>query len=115
MIDVGLVEQEHVVESGTAKAVFELSDFGKAISEKLRGFTEEMGGITNNIDRDLREALMDVAVQTNSMKSILKGLDKRVKNNEISPQDYSNIKEDYTQKLKSLKKRENEIKQRLEK
>ena len=104
-----------MVESGTAKAVYELSDFGKKIREKLKGFAEEMDALTNTIDRDLREALMDVTVQAGSMKSILNGLEKQLKNKEISPQDYSSLKSEYDNKLTSLKKKEKEIKLRLDK
>jgi len=109
------VEQKHVVEGGTAKAIYELTDFGKKIIEKVRSFTEDMEAITSINNRDLQEELMDVNAQISSIKAILKGLEKRVKNNEISHQDYLSLKSDYDKKLDSLKKREKEIKQRLDK
>ena len=71
--------------------------------------------MTSKINRELQEELLDVNAQISSMKAILRGLEKRVKNNEISPQDYSSLKSDYDKKLDSLKKREKELKQRLDK
>ena len=114
LISEGLVEQEHIVEGGTAKAVYEMTDFGKKIIGKIKSFTEDMEVISNEISSELREELLDVNVQISSMKSILRRLEKRVKNNEISPQDYSSLKSDYDNKLDSLKKREKELKQRLD-
>lgn len=113
LINEGLVEQKHVVERGTAKAVYEITDFGRKILGKIRSFTEDMEAMTSKINRELQEELLDVNAQISSMKVILKGLEKRVKNNEISPQDYSSLKSDYDKKLDSLKKREKELKQRL--
>ena len=115
LINEGLVEQKHVVEGGTAKAVYEITDFGRKIIGKIRSFTEDMAVMTSKINRELQEELLDVNAQISSMKAILRGLEKRVKNNEISTQDYSSLKSDYDKKLDSLKKREKEIKQRLEK
>jgi predicted ArsR family transcriptional regulator len=115
LINEGLVKQKHVVEGGTAKAVYELTDFGKKIIEKVRSFTEDMEAMTSKIIIEVEEELMEVNVQISSMKAILKGLEKRMNNNEISPQDYSSLKSDYDKKLDSLKKREKELKQRLDK
>jgi len=115
LINEGLVEQKHVVEGGTAKAVYELTDFGKKIIEKVRSFTEDMEAMTSINNRELQEELMDVNAQISSMKAILRELEKRVKNNEISHQDYLSLKSDYDKKLDSLKKREKELKQRLDK
>lgn len=70
--------------------------------------------MTSINNRELQEELMDVNAQISSIKAILKGLEKRVKNNEISHQDYLSLKSDYDKKLDSLKKREKEIKQRLD-
>lgn len=109
------MKQKHVVEGGTAKAVYELTDFGKKIIEKVRSFTEDMEAMTSKIIIEVEEELMEVNVQISSMKAILKGLEKRMNNNEISPQDYSSLKSDYDKKLDSLKKREKELKQRLDK
>jgi len=74
-----------------------------------------MEAMTSKINREFQEELLDVNAQISSMKAILRGLEKRVKNNEISPQDYSSLKSDYDKKLDSLKKREKELKQRLDK
>ena len=115
LINEGLVEQKHVVERGTAKAVYEITDFGRKIIGKIRSFTEDMEAMTSEINREFQEELLDVNAQISSMKAILRGLEKRVKNNEISPQDYSSLKSDYDKKLDSLKKREKELKQRLDK
>lgn len=71
--------------------------------------------MTSKINREFQEELLDVNAQISSMKAILRGLEKRVKNNEISPQDYSSLKSDYDKKLDSLMKREKEVKQRLDK
>jgi len=114
LINEGLVEQKHVVEGGTAKAVYELTDFGKKIIVKIRSFTEDMEAMTSINNRELQEELMDVNAQISSIKAILKGLEKRVKNNEISHQDYLSLKSDYDKKLDSLKKRKKERKQRLD-
>lgn len=115
LINEGLVEQKHIVERGTAKAVYEITDFGRKIIGKIRSFTEDMEAMTSKINREFQEELLDVNAQISSMKAILRGLEKRVKNNDISPQDYSSLKSDYDKKLDSLKTREKELKQRLDK
>jgi translation initiation factor 2B subunit (eIF-2B alpha/beta/delta family) len=74
-----------------------------------------MDAMTSEIKRELQEELLDVNAQISSMKAILRGLEKRVNTNEISTQDYSSLKSDYDKKLDSLKKREKELKQRLDK
>jgi DNA-binding MarR family transcriptional regulator len=107
----GLIEQKHVVEGGTAKTVYELTEFGKKIIEDVRNLTDDLGVVRA---RALREELMEVNAQINSMKTILNGLEMRVKNNEISSEDHSILKSDYDKKLDILKKRENEIRLRLE-
>ncbi len=113
LINEGLVEQKHVVEGGTAKAVYEITDFGRKTIGKIRSFTEDMEVMTSKINRELQEELLDVNAQISSIKVTIKGLEKRVKNNEISSQDYSSFKSDYDKTLDSLKKREKELKERL--
>jgi len=113
LINEGLVEQKHVVEGGTAKAVYEITDFGRKTIGKIRSFTEDVEAMTVETNRELQEELLDVNAQISSVKVILEGLEKRVKNNEISSQDHSSLKSDYDKKLDSLKKREKELKQRV--
>lgn len=113
LIKEGLVGKKHVVEGGTAKAVYELTDFGEKIAEKINAFTKDIESITSQINRELHEELMDVNTQINSTKAILKGLEKRVKNKEISPQDHARLKNDYGETLKNLRKRQKELKERL--
>ena len=115
LINEGLVEQKHVVEGGTAKALYEITDFGTKIIGKIKSFTEDMEALSSEIKSELQEELLDINAQISSTKAILRGLEKRVKNKEISPQDCSSLKSDYDKKLDSLKKREKELKQRLDK
>jgi len=111
----GLVEKKHVVERGTAKTVYELTDFGEKIAEKINGFTKDFEVITSQINRELHEELMDVNTQIDSTDMILKGLAKRLKNKEISPQDYDGLKSDYEKTIIRLDKKRNELKEELRK
>lgn len=115
LINEGLVEQKHIIEGGTAKTVYEITDFGKKILGKIQSFTEDMENMTITTSRALQEELMDVNAQISGIKAILRGLEKQMNDNEISSQDYSSIKSEYNKKLDSLKKKEKELKQRLDK
>ena len=113
LIKEGLVEKKHVVEGGTAKTVYELTDFGEKIAGKINGFTKDVEAITSLINREFREELMDIDAQIKSTNAIIKGIKTRFKNEEISSKEYKSLKSDYEERLNKLRKKRNEIKGRL--
>lgn len=113
LIKEGLAEQKHVVEGGTAKTVYELTDFGSKISERVNGLTEGIGDLKSQITSELREKLTEVNIQIKSIDEILKGIETRFKNKEITSKDYSSLKSDYEKTLTSLKKRQKALRERV--
>lgn len=113
LINEELVEQKHVVESGTVKTFYELTDFGRNIAEKINEFTKDIDDVTGQINRDLNEELIDIDAQIISTNRILKGLEKRLKNYQISRQGYESLKSDYVKKLSDLGRRRRELKKRV--
>jgi predicted transcriptional regulator len=109
-----LAEQNHVVENGSAKAIYELTDFGEKIAVKINALTEDIEAITNQIVNELHSECMDVNAQINSSNKVLKDIKKKLKNKEISYQDYEYLKKDYEKKIKELKKRRDELNNKLE-
>ena len=110
LIREGLVEQKYVFEKGTAKAVYELTVFGTKIAEGMKEFMENVEDISKEVVKTYRGELMDVNAQISSTYSILKGLEKKMKNKEISFQDYRTLKADYEKKINLLQKRRNKLK-----
>lgn len=113
LINEGLVEQKHVIEGGTAKTVYELTDFGANFAERINKLTMDIEAITSQITRRFHEELLDINTQINSTKAILKGLEKRIKNKELSPQVHTKLKNDYRKTLDTLMKKQRELKERL--
>lgn len=113
LINEGLVEQKHIVKGGTVNTIYDLTDFGIKIAEKLNGLTEGIGDLTSHITRERREELTEINTQINSTETVLKGLENRLKNKEISQQDYQGLKSDYEEAIKKLLNRRNELKKRL--
>ena len=113
LINEGLVEQKHLVEGGTAKTVYELTDFGSKIAERINRLSDGIGALTSQITRELNEELTEVNTQINSTETILKDLENSLKNKEISSKDYSSLKTDYEKTLSKLKKEQTKLKERL--
>jgi len=113
LINEELVEQKHVVESGTVKTIYELTDFGRNIAEKINEFTKDIEDVTSKIHMKLSEDLMVIDAQINSTREILKGLEKRLKNYKISRHVYDSLKSDYEKKISDLGRRRREMKKRF--
>lgn len=108
-----LVEQNYVIENGTGRATYKLTDFGEKIAKKMNSLSDDIELIANQIVNELQEELMDVNAQINSSNKVLKELEKRLKKKEISKQDYDNLKVDYEEKINELKKRRRELQNEL--
>lgn len=113
LIGEGIVEQNHVIENGAAKAIYELTDFGKKIVEKLNALTNDVESITTQITNELQEELMDVNAQISSSNKVLKELEKRMKKKDMPGHDYENLKVEYEKKIDELKKRRRELQNKL--
>lgn len=107
-----LVEQKHVVESGTVKTIYELTDFGRNIADKINEFTEDIEDVTSKMHLKFSEDLMVIEAQINSTREILKGLEKRLMSKKISRHVYDSLKSDYEKKIVDLGRRRREMKMR---
>jgi DNA-binding HxlR family transcriptional regulator len=111
--DVKLVEQTHDVETGTVKTVYELTDFGKKIGEKIRGLTTDIEDISRQIKRDLNAELIDVNAHIRSTDLIVKGLEQRRKNKAITFREYEVLKSEYEHKRDDMQRRRQDLQKRL--
>jgi len=113
LIGEGLVEQNHVIEHGAAKAVYELSSLGESIAKKMNMLTDDIESITAQIVKEMREELMDINAQINGSKNVLKELERKLDKKEISNQDYESLKAEYNKSLDELKVRKLELENNL--
>lgn len=105
-----LVEQEHIVESGTVKARYKLTEYGEQIAKKVIDFEQDIKTIVNEVTKAFQAELMDITLQIESITRTLSDLKTRFSTRKITSTHYENIKADYETKLKSLRRRRRELK-----
>ena len=111
--DVKLIEQTHDVDTGTVKTVYELTDFGRKIGEKIQGLTADIEDISRQITRDLREQLVDVTAHIRSIEVTLKGLAQRWQAQAITPGEYEDLKAGYERQREEMRERRRDLQRRL--
>lgn len=113
LIQAKLVKKKLLIEGGRTKAIFELTDFARSIAEEIEGIIIDIGEVEARLVDELKEGLTEVTAQMESIVVIMRGLEDRLRNGEISPEDYDRLKSRYERQRSELRSKADRLRKKL--